>query len=74
MFIHVEPAAQTQTAACRTEAREQSRVKRSLTCGEGDAQAGGEARYSQDVIKTPSSHQQGGDPLDNHTETVLKCW
>lgn len=35
-----------------------------LTSGEGDSQAGGEARDGQNVIKTPSCHKQSGDSLN----------
>lgn len=34
-----------------------------LTTGKGDSQTGGESGYSQDIIKTPSSHQQRWDSL-----------
>lgn len=41
------------------------------TFREGNAQAGGEPCYGQNIIKTPSSHQQGGDSLNNNKQ---HCW
>lgn len=74
MFIHVEPAGQTQHIEqnkIELKGTEQNRKERCSpveTCREGDSEAGGEPCYGQNVVKTPCSHQQGGDPLNNNTE------
>lgn len=51
---------------------EQHQAEPGQTCREGDSQACRESCYGQNIIKTPSSHQQSGDSLNTSNHNMVK--